>query len=47
MSGRPSLFRRRSTDLPGGRHGIVGGVVSVIGIRNHERAAEPVQTAID
>ena len=26
---------------------IVGGVVSAIGIRNHEPAAEPIQTAID
>jgi hypothetical protein len=26
---------------------IVGGVVSAIGIRNHEPAAEPIQAAID
>lgn len=26
---------------------IVGGVVSAVGIRNHERAAEPIQTVID
>jgi hypothetical protein len=26
---------------------IVGGVVSAIGIRNHEPAAAPIQTAVD